>query len=153
MSHKIKKFSTKFDDLDVIIMGNRCSIQQSEESNCWLEQNPENLLYRLFRSFWATLYKRQWYVKTRRALLLHKVYGNSTLLVLKGTSLNSVNALLILRWCRWYMRVWKLYIGVLKDPCKCWESSYTLIWFTNTRRAYMYLNAWYDLKECTIHDM
>ena len=30
-----KKFSTKFDDLDVIIMGNRCSIQQSEESNCW----------------------------------------------------------------------------------------------------------------------
>ena len=52
-----KKFSTKFDDLDVIIMGNRCSIQQSEESNCWLEQSPENRLYRLFRSFWATLYK------------------------------------------------------------------------------------------------
>ena len=37
-------------------MGNRCSIQQSEESNCWLEQSPENRLYRLFRSFWATLY-------------------------------------------------------------------------------------------------
>ena len=31
-------------------------IQQSEESNCWLEQSPENRLYRLFRSFWATLY-------------------------------------------------------------------------------------------------
>ena len=37
-------------------MGNRCSIQQSEESNCWLEQSPENRVYRLFRSFWATLY-------------------------------------------------------------------------------------------------
>ena len=40
MSHK-KKFSTKFDDLGVIIMGNRCSIQQGEENNCWLEQSPE----------------------------------------------------------------------------------------------------------------
>ena len=37
-------------------MGNRCSIQQSEESNCWLEQSPENRLYRPFRYFWATLY-------------------------------------------------------------------------------------------------
>ena len=37
-------------------MGNRCSMQQSEESNCWLEQSPENRLYRLFRSFWATRY-------------------------------------------------------------------------------------------------
>ena len=41
MSHKIKKFSTKFDYLGVIIMGNRCSIQQGEEINCWLEQSPE----------------------------------------------------------------------------------------------------------------
>ena len=41
MSHKIKKFSTKFDDLGIIIMGNRCSIQQGEENNCWLEQSPE----------------------------------------------------------------------------------------------------------------
>ena len=38
--HINEKFSTKFDDLDVIIMGNRCSIQQSEEINCWLEQRP-----------------------------------------------------------------------------------------------------------------
>ena len=53
----MKKFSTKFDDLDVIIMGNRCSIQQSEEINCCLEQSPENRLYRPFRYFWATLYK------------------------------------------------------------------------------------------------
>ena len=42
MSHKNKKFSTKFDDLGVIIMGNRCSIQQGEENyNCWSEQSPE----------------------------------------------------------------------------------------------------------------
>ena len=27
-------------------MGNRCSIQQNEEINCWLEQSPENGLYR-----------------------------------------------------------------------------------------------------------
>ena len=39
-------------------MGNRCSIQQSEEINCCLEQSPENRLYRPFRYFWATLYKR-----------------------------------------------------------------------------------------------
>ena len=38
-------------------MGNRCSIQQSEEINCWLEQSPENRLYRPFRYFWATLYR------------------------------------------------------------------------------------------------
>ena len=38
-------------------MGNRCSIQQSEDSNCWLEQSPENRLYRPFRYFWATLYR------------------------------------------------------------------------------------------------
>ena len=37
-------------------MGNRCSIQQSEEINCCLEQSPENRLYRPFRYFWATLY-------------------------------------------------------------------------------------------------
>ena len=37
-------------------MGNRCSIQQSEENNSWLEQSPENRLYRLFRYFWATRY-------------------------------------------------------------------------------------------------
>ena len=41
MSHKIKKFAIKFDDLGVIIMGNRCSIQQGEENNCWLEQSHE----------------------------------------------------------------------------------------------------------------
>ena len=40
---KNKKFSTKFDDLGVIIMGNRCSIQQGEKNNCWLEQSPEKL--------------------------------------------------------------------------------------------------------------
>ena len=36
-----KRFSTKFDELGVIIMRNRCSIQQGEENNCWLEQSPE----------------------------------------------------------------------------------------------------------------
>ena len=41
-------------------MGNRCSIHQSEEINCWLEQSPENRLYRPFRYFWATLYIYQY---------------------------------------------------------------------------------------------
>ena len=35
------KFSTKFDDLGVIIMKKRCSIQQSERNNCWSEQSSE----------------------------------------------------------------------------------------------------------------
>ena len=35
-------------------------------------------------------------VRTRRALALYKVSGNSALLVLNGASLNSVNALLAL---------------------------------------------------------
>ena len=38
-----KKFSTQFDDLGVIIIKNKCSIQQGETNNCWLEQNPEKL--------------------------------------------------------------------------------------------------------------
>ena len=33
-------------------------------------------------------------LRTRRALLLYKVYGDSALLVLKGTSLNCNNSLL-----------------------------------------------------------
>ena len=37
-------------------------------------------------------------LRARRALLLYRVYGDSALLVLKGITLNSVNALLILRW-------------------------------------------------------
>ena len=35
-------------------------------------------------------------LRTRRALSLYKVYGNSVLLVLNGTSLSSFNALLAL---------------------------------------------------------
>ena len=35
-------------------------------------------------------------LRTRRVLSLHKVYGNSALLVLNGTLLNSINALLVL---------------------------------------------------------
>ena len=35
ITHKIKlKFSTKYDDLGVIIMRKRCSIQQGEKVNC-----------------------------------------------------------------------------------------------------------------------
>ena len=37
-------------------------------------------------------------LRTRRALLLYKVYGDSALLVLKGTSLNNDSALLALNW-------------------------------------------------------
>ena len=36
-------------------------------------------------------------LKTRRALSLYKFYGISALCVLKGTSLNIINALLVLR--------------------------------------------------------
>ena len=44
-----KTFSTKFNDLGVIIMRKRCSIQQGEKNNCWSEQSPKN---RLFLFFW-----------------------------------------------------------------------------------------------------
>ena len=44
-------------------------------------------------------------LRTRRALLLYKVYGNSALLVLNGTSLNNVNALLVLSRCYVFMYV------------------------------------------------
>ena len=40
-------------------------------------------------------------LRTRRALLLYKVFGDSTLLDLNGTSLNSISALLDLNW-RYY---------------------------------------------------
>ena len=46
-------------DLGIIfIMGDRYPIQLSDQSSyiCWLEQSPENGLYRPFRYFWATLY-------------------------------------------------------------------------------------------------
>ena len=40
-------------------------------------------------------------LRTRRVLLLYRAYGDSTLLVLNGTSLNCNNALLALNW--WYV--------------------------------------------------
>ena len=47
---------TKFDDLGVIIMRKRCSIQQGE--NIAVDQSKvlKNRLYRLFCFFWATRY-------------------------------------------------------------------------------------------------
>ena len=45
-----KKLSTKFDDLGVIIIRKRCSIQQSEKYNCSITASPEN---RLFLFFWG----------------------------------------------------------------------------------------------------
>ena len=48
-------------------------------------------------------------LRTRRALLLYKVYGDSPLLALNGTSLNSVNALLAPSWRywpKWIQMVW-----------------------------------------------
>ena len=49
---------------------------------------------------------------TRRALLLYKVFGDSTLLVLSGTLLNSISALLDLNW-RYYF----LPLFVESKPC------------------------------------
>ena len=48
-------------------------------------------------------------LRTRRALLLYIVYGDSPLLALNGTSLNSVNALLAPSWRywpKWMQMVW-----------------------------------------------
>ena len=52
-------------------------------------------------------------LRARRAFLLYKVYGDSALLVLNGTSLNSVNTLLALSWQ--YTIGSKNYLLVMKD--------------------------------------
>ena len=53
--------------------------------------------YRQLRARRALMMFKDAPLRTRRALSLYKVYGDSALLVLSGTSLNSVNALLALR--------------------------------------------------------
>ena len=52
-----KKFSTKFDDLGVIIMRKRCSIQQGEKDDCLLEQSLKKSTVPGF--FGATRYSRK----------------------------------------------------------------------------------------------
>ena len=51
--HKNKKCSTKFDDLGVIIMRKRCSIQQGEKANCWSEQSPKKSTVSTVLFFWG----------------------------------------------------------------------------------------------------
>ena len=43
-----KKFSTKFDDLGVIIMRKQCATQQGEKNNCSPEQSPKKLTVPFF---------------------------------------------------------------------------------------------------------
>ena len=60
---------------------------------------------------WISIY----YVplRTRRALSLYKVYGDSAVLVLKETSLNSVNALLVFSWQYFlYTDSWSILIQI-----------------------------------------
>ena len=62
--------------------------------------------------------KRQQSVKdvpltTRRAQLLYKVYGDSTLLVLNRTSLNSDSALLALNWWKHHKTIWHVSLLML----------------------------------------
>ena len=56
-------------------------------------------------------------LRTRRALLLYKVNGNSALLVLNGTSLICNNALLALNW-RYNLLTSYLYIGLHQEESK-----------------------------------
>ena len=64
-------------------------------------QLPSNALYGSYRQLRArralSIFKDV-PLRTRRALSLYKAYGNSALLVLNGTSLNSDNTLLALNW-------------------------------------------------------
>ena len=55
-------------------------------------------IYRQLRARRALLQFKDIPLKTRRALLLYKVYGDSALLVFNGTSLICNNALLALNW-------------------------------------------------------
>ena len=56
------------------------------------------LIYRQLRARRMLLQIKDVPLRTRRALLLYKVYGNSALLVLNGTSLICNNTLLALNW-------------------------------------------------------
>ena len=62
--------------------------------------------YRQLRARRALLNFKDVPLRTRRALSLYKVFGDSALLVLNGTSLNSDSTLLILNWqyVLWKMR-------------------------------------------------
>ena len=67
-------------------------------------------------------------LRTRRALSLYRVYGNSALLVLKGTLFSSVNALLVLGRCHVGMR----FIGQFLHKQK-WHCVETFLFFSSSR--------------------
>ena len=63
-----------------------------------------DIVYRQLRARRALLKWKNVPLRTRRALLLYKVYGDSALLVLNGNSLICNNALLALNWRYNFMR-------------------------------------------------
>ena len=93
----------------------------------WFVLHHQRLLtYRQLRARRALLQCKDVPLRTRRALLLYKVYGNSALLVLNGTSLNCNNALLARNWQYIYCptltkgsKSWKWHFSVYKLAKLC----------------------------------
>ena len=69
-------------------------------------------------------------LRTRKALLVYKVYGNNTLLVLNEISLNSVNALLALS--RRFYEVFKF----MADPCSQVHLNWNFMHVSLTKGTY-----------------
>ena len=86
-------------------------------------------------------------LRTRRALLPYSLYNDSALLVLNGTSLNSINALLALNW-RYYMYVQLLVLLVHTDYCYTRNSH--IIWVELNFRKLVCFNLIISLKSVLV---
>ena len=80
-----------------------CYGNKQEKGSCWTHVRSIYTHYKYcsepylqLRTRKALMLFKDVLLRTRRALSLYKVYGDSALLLLKGTLLNSVNALLAL---------------------------------------------------------
>ena len=64
-------------------------------------------------------------LRTRRALLLYKVYGGSALLALNGTSFNNVNAVLALSRFSMYVLISHVYLLLCLKIMEYLQHDYT----------------------------
>ena len=67
-----------------------------EQLNWWSSTIPATTIHRQLRARKVLMQFKDVVLRFRRVLLLYKVYDDSTLLVINGTSLNSINGLLAL---------------------------------------------------------
>ena len=97
-------------------------------------------------------------LRTRRVLYLYKVGGDSTLLVLNGTSLNTVNALLVLnqrhnhlvdRWTRLWYSNWVQRCSILNQKGRYRHTLCTAIvpfWFSMEHLSTALMPFWFSME-------